>query len=127
MDKKTIMNLVAVVCIVLAGIIFFSTRGGGSSDLREFQGVGMWAICMDNACGEKYQTDQAEYFRFVQANQTGDSVPPMPCEKCGRNSVFRAEKCPQCETVFRRGSVPFDYPDRCPQCGHSDSAAWETR
>ncbi|MHC4684655.1 MAG: hypothetical protein ACYTEW_10145, partial [Planctomycetota bacterium] len=48
-------------------------------------------------------------------------APPVVCESCGSESVYRAEKCqnPDCAIVFFRGSVPNDFADRCPECGRS--------
>jgi hypothetical protein len=43
----------------------------------------------------------------------------LTCTKCGKNSVFKAEKCPTCSEIFFTGSIPNDFPDRCPKCKHS--------
>jgi len=65
------------------------------------------------------------YFKYVEkhADPMSPTAPVMVCEKCGEQSVFRAEKCgnPDCGIVFLRGSVPNDFADRCPKCNHSET------
>ena len=63
-----------------------------------------------------------EYYKFVTANANPmGPAPALTCEKCGQPSVYKAEKCqnPACGNVFRSGSVPNDFQDRCPKCKQS--------
>jgi hypothetical protein len=85
----------------------------------------IWAKCNNPACKAEYQTSKKGYFEYVEehANPMAPTVPPMVCEKCGKQSVFRAEKCmnPDCGIVFLWGSVPNDFADRCPECKRSET------
>jgi len=95
------------------------------SGLNTFEGEMIWAKCNNPACKALYQTSKKAYFKYVEehANPMDPTVPPMVCEKCGEQSVFRAEKCmnPDCGIVFFRGIVPNDFPDRCPECKRSQT------
>lgn len=101
--------------------------GGGIEGISPEEMI--WAKCNNPACKAEYQTSKKGYFKYVEehANPMAPSAPPMVCEKCGEQSVFRAEKCmnPDCGIVFFRGSVPNDFPDRCPKC--KQSATEESR
>ncbi len=118
MERNDKMKIIAIVCAVIAVAVFALNLSGNSSGVDQFEGDMLWVICQSGQ--ETYQMDKAEYFRWVSANQTGDRIPPMPCEECNEKAAFRAEKCPNCELIFRRHSVPNDFADRCPDCGHSE-------
>jgi len=106
------------------------TAGGGGDTIDSISDEEMiWAKCNNPACKAEYQTSKKGYFKYIEehANPMAPTAPPMVCEKCGEQSVFRAEKCgnPDCGIVFFRGAVPNDFPDRCPECGYSTTE--ETR
>ena len=45
----------------------------------------------------------------------------VKCEKCGAEAAYQAEKCAHCSHIFIRPRTRVsDYPDRCPECGHSN-------
>jgi len=64
------------------------------------------------------------YFKYIEehANPTTPTAPALICEKCGKQSIYRAEKCTNtdCGIIFFSGAVPNDFPDRCPECDHSE-------
>lgn len=118
---------VIVACLVAAGVITYKTRSGGSGT-KVFRGQPIWVQCGNPDCGAEYQMDKAEYFDTIEAlvrqNPMVMQTPALVCEKCGEESVYRAEKCPKCGTVFFRGAVGRgDFADRCPdpKCGYSES------
>jgi hypothetical protein len=122
--KKPIMIGVIVVCLVVAGLITFARRGGGGSGLDAIpEGKMTWVKCNNPSCKAEYQMSEREYFRIQQErlNPMARTAPPIPCEKCGKDSLFRAIKCPYCGVVFFRDSVPNDLFDRCPECGKSET------
>jgi len=124
--KKPVMIIVIVVCLGAAGAIFWGTGGGGGDTIDSISSDEMiWVKCNNPACKAEYQTGKRGYFKYVEehANPMAPTAPPMVCEKCGEQSVFRAEKCmnPDCGIVFLRGTVPNDFPDRCPECGRSET------
>jgi hypothetical protein len=83
-----------------------------------------WVLCRNDECKAAYQMGLKEYFEYMQANANPmGPVPALTCKKCGKQSVFRAFKCtnPDCGIVFVAGSVPNDFHDRCPKCGHSET------
>jgi len=125
-NKKPIMIGVIVLCLAVAGIITWSRHGGGGGGVDSISDEEMiWAKCNNPACKAEYQTSKKGYFEYVNehANPLSMIAPLMVCEKCGEQSVFRAEKCmnPDCGIVFRRGAVPNDFPDRCPECNRSET------
>lgn len=83
-----------------------------------------WVLCRNDECKAAYQMGLREYFEYIQANANPmGPAPTLTCKKCGKQTVFRAFKCknPDCGIVFVAGSVPNDFHDRCPKCGHSET------
>ena len=124
--KKPIMIGVIVVCLVAAGLITFARRGGGGSGLDAIPSDKMtWVKCNNQSCNAEYEMSEREYFKLQQErlNPMARTAPPLPCEKCSKDSLFRALKCPNpsCGVVFFRDSVPNDFFDRCPKCKQSET------
>ena len=121
--KKPVMIAVIVVCLVAAGAIFWGTRGGGGGSIDDISDEELtWVKCMNKACNAEYEMSLKEYYRFVTANASPmGPAPALTCEKCGEPRVYKAEKCQNaaCGIVFRSGSVPNDFQDRCPKCKQS--------
>jgi hypothetical protein len=86
----------------------------------------IWVKCRNPDCGAVYEVGKKEHALFSRENRSPDTgaVPGMPCNECGDEAVYRIEKCEKCGVAFERGTVPEDFSDRCPECGHS---AEETR
>jgi hypothetical protein len=84
----------------------------------------IWVKCQNPDCKAAYQMGKRAYFKYIEehADPMATTAPPVVCEKCGEQSVFRAEKCmnTDCGHVFLRGTVPNDFVDRCPKCGRSE-------
>ncbi|MBN2456345.1 MAG: hypothetical protein JXB29_07420 [Sedimentisphaerales bacterium] len=119
-QKKVFKIIIVVVCLVAAGTIYKMTSGG-SSGLGHFKGQLMWVKCNNPDCGDEYQMDKKDYFEQKQKNwdpRAPLSDPAIKCTKCGEMSVYRAEKCPKCGTVFFYG-FGEGFPDKCPECGYS--------
>jgi len=118
--KKSVMIAVIIACIAAAGVITYvssSGSGGGIETIK--RGELMWVKCGNSDCGEEYQIDKRDYFEYIKEHQVGLVRPPMVCEKCTEDSVFRAEKCNKCGVVFFYEAVAGDLPDRCTECGYS--------
>ncbi len=82
----------------------------------------IWVKC--KSCGESYQMSKRQYYVELDKKAKAASLammttPALTCQKCSKHSVFLAEKCPNCSEVFFMGSIPNDFPDRCPDCKHS--------
>ena len=123
MSKNTTYIIVIVVCFLAAGVVgfkfIFSSGGSGISDDEQYL-----VKCNNPACEAEYQIGQKTYHDHIneRLNPLVMSVTPaITCEKCGKDSVYRAEKCqnPECGLTFIRGIVPNDLEDRCPDCKHS--------
>jgi len=124
--KKTLLIVVAVACIAIAGIIMHKTMGGGTTT---GQPAGkMWVKCNNPKCGNEYEISAQEYSAFVMNNggprqfMTNGDV-PMKCPKCGEESAFKAQKCEKCGKIFFPGTVEGKATDTCPGCGYSPSEA----
>jgi ribosomal protein L37E len=127
MSKNTIYIVIIVVCFIITGILaytfIFSSKGSQISDDEM-----TWVKCNNSTCGDCYEMGLKEYHDEVQeranANPMAIVTPAITCRKCGKNSVYQAEKCqnPECGEVFIRGIVPQALEDTCPKCGYSSIA-----
>lgn len=123
MSKNTIQILIIVVCFIVAGLLaykFIFSSGGSQISDDEMT----WVKCNNPACGAEYEMGLKKYYDEVQekasANPLAMSTPALTCQKCSKNSVYRAIKCENCGNVFIEGiSGANDLPDRCPKCKHS--------
>ncbi len=125
--KKPIMIGVIVVCLVIAGLFTYARRGGGGGGIDSIpEGNMTWVKCSNPSCKAEYEMGERAYFKAVKERVNpmarAMSMPPLACEKCGKDSLFRAEKCanPSCGIVFIQGIAgQNDHADRCPECGQS--------
>jgi hypothetical protein len=126
--KNRIYIAVIVMSIALAGLIFYMTHSASPGSIESLKrGELMWVKCNNPDCGEAYRIDKRDYFLQIEERMRAHPVslqtPPLICEKCGQESVFRAEKCEKCGRIFFSGAVPNDFLDRCPDCGYSKTEA----
>ncbi|MBN1807009.1 MAG: hypothetical protein JW837_17305 [Sedimentisphaerales bacterium] len=123
--KKLVMILVVVVCLGAAGAVFMGTGRSGSGSIDDISDEKTtWVKCMNKKCNAEYQMGLKEFYKAVQATNTSPMAqvtPALTCKECGERSVYKAVKCqnPACGIVFREGSVPNDFQDRCPKCKQS--------
>ena len=118
--KKPIMIAIVVACLVLAGTITYITSSGGSGGIDSIKrGEMVWVKCSNPDCVAEYQMGKRDYYEYIEEHQVGMSNPALVCKECGEETVYRAEKCPECGAIFFLGSVRGDYQDRCPECGYS--------
>jgi hypothetical protein len=89
--------------------------------LSPFKDKTTWVKCRNPQCGAEYEMNLKAYHEFIEKNIDPKKLaaPAMTCGKCGEPSVYRAVKCGKCGMVFKIGSIPRDFGDRCPKCGYS--------
>ena len=125
--KKPVLIGVIVVCIVVAGLIILVRRGGASGGIDSIpDDKVLWVKCSNPNCKAEYKMSKKQYHIDVQerTNPMAQTVPLLTCEKCGKDSLFEAVKCanPSCGVVFIKGIAGRDdRPDRCPDCGQSET------
>ena len=125
--KKPIMIAVIVVCLGVAGAVTYLRSGGSGGGIESIpDAVKTWVKCNNPECKTEYEMSEKEYFKEIQQRLNPAamlSTPALVCQKCGKQSVFKAYKCgnPSCNTVFFANSVPNDFPDRCPVCKRSET------
>lgn len=124
MSKNTTYIIVIVLCFLAAGVVAYKyVFSGGGPGLSDDQIT--WVECNNPACKAEYQIGMKTYFEQVEARMNPlamTATPAITCDKCGKESVYQAEKCanPDCGVVFIKGISGAEYlPDRCPECGHS--------
>lgn len=121
--RKPIMIGVIVVCFVLAIAITIMTRSTGEEEILDAidPGLMIWGKCRNPDCGAVYEISLKEHAIFSRQNRDPETaiVAGMVCKECEDQTVYRTERCDKCEATFQRGSVPEDFSDRCPECGHS--------
>jgi len=123
--KKTIKIVVIIVCLSLAGVLFYRSctyePPGGISSIDPDQMT--WIKCRNTACGHEYEMNLREYFLYMEEHidSAFHIAPPMLCPECGEESCYEAVKCEKCGVVFEPGWKPGDFSDRCPnlKCSHS--------
>lgn len=128
--KNLIYVIVIVVCIALAVLIFLKTQSGGTGGIDSIKrGEEMyWVKCNNPSCNAEYEIDKKDYFEQIEEKQRANPLsmvtPPLTCQKCKKDSVYKAVKCEKCGKVFFEGAAgPDDFPDRCTECGHSKREA----
>lgn len=124
--KKPIMIGVIIVCLLLAAVIAYKYSFSPEEAGKDvFTGQLIWVKCSNTDCGEAYQISKKGYFDSIEElvrQKMSMEAPPLVCEKCGKESAYRAEKCPKCEVTFFRGAAGRgDFADRCPECSYSES------
>lgn len=124
MSKNVIYTIVIAVCLIVAVVVFVKTRSGGTSGgLDSISDTEMvWMKC--RSCNATFEMPKKQYYKELNEKTVAGAAamiltPPLTCQKCQKNSAFLAEKCPNCGEIFFVGSVPNDFPDRCPKCKHS--------
>jgi len=100
-----------------------SRRSSGIESIPETDMI--WVKCTNKDCAAAYQMGKRAYFKYIEEHIDPMAMvaPRLVCRKCGKKSIYRAEKCANldCGIVFLRGSVPNDFADRCPACGNSNT------
>ena len=127
MKNRTYM-IAIVVCLGLGGLAFHITHSKGEGGIESPESDKLiWVMCNNPDCGATYQMDEREYFLQIRerigAYPTALQTPALACEKCGKESVYKAVKCEQCGKIVFSGAVPNDFVDRCPECGYSKTEA----
>ena len=117
---KTIIMILAFGGAVLIGLWAWKSRSGSIKDIDSVpEGETVWVKCSNPACGASYEMPLKEYYKKVEEKVAFTSVPPIDCEKCGKESVFRAIKCESCGEVFFPYAGSETIRDQCPKCGFS--------
>lgn len=125
--KNLIYAGVIGACVLVAVVMFVRTRGGSTSGVNNLSDTEMmWVKCLK--CGEGYEMGLKQYYSEVQAKLAANPsplpvTPPLTCQKCSKDGIVKAFKCEKCGEIFRAGSVPADFEDRCPKCKHSATEA----
>ena len=76
------------------------------------EGETVWVQCVNKSCGVSYEMALKEYYMKVDEKVAYSSIPPIDCETCGKQSVFRGNKCASCGKVFMSKSDG----DHCSKC-----------
>jgi phage FluMu protein Com len=121
--KNLVYIVVIAACIVVALVVFKFTRSRNSSGLDTLSNTKLvWIKC--KSCNQAYEMGERDYYEALSEKSKASATammftPPLVCQKCNKLSAFIAEKCPTCGEIFFTGSIPNDFPDRCPKCKHS--------
>jgi len=124
-NRKVALVGVAVVCLTCAAWFFWrstaASRGGGIETIDRREKVLM--KCTNPVCQTLYEMDKRDCFEQLEAQirkrPMSQATPALVCQKCGKETAYRAIKCGQCSHVFLHGAKRNDYADRCPQCRYS--------
>ena len=120
--KKIVMIVVVVVCLVLAGALAIKNFGGGGATSTTTTGP-QPMLCVNPDCGHIFEMSTEERRQTMRDQERmmmrRGGPPAFTCPQCGEESVYQANKCSKCSTVFIRDYTSDDLPDRCPECGYS--------
>ncbi len=120
--KRRFMISVIVVCLLVAGIIYWRTNASRQTDTTsgDVQNGTVLMKCNNQRCQAVFEVTAKEYREFMQqSNPLGEMQLGMQCKQCGQRSAFRAVRCEKCGSVFFYGYEGADFADRCPKCGFS--------
>lgn len=119
---KMIIIILALGGAVLIGLWAYKTRSGNIADIKSVpEGETVWVKCSNPACGATYEMGLKEYYQKVEEKVAFRTIPPIDCEKCGEESVYKAIKCKNCGEVFFPYEGSKDIEDKCPKCGFSET------
>ena len=112
---------VIVGCLVLAAGKTYVYYYPASRIPKSFAEELTWVKCRNPECEAEYQVTKKEYFQYQEKHYDPrfPGAPPMVCQQCREESVYRAVKCKNCGLVFEMGTISGDYNDRCPKCDYS--------
>ena len=119
--KKLFMIGVIVVSLTLSGIVFLSVRDKSHGIESIGADERLLVKCSNPDCDTDYEMSKRDYFEFLKENMSplSAATPPLACEQCGEESIYRAVRCEDCEVVFFYGEIQGDFKDRCPECDFS--------
>jgi len=119
-SKKNAIKIgISVVCLAAAAVLFIKTSSQDSAS-TSIKGQKIWLKCINEACGAEYQIDLEKFsdlaMEKITALYSSLQAPAsmqlaLVCGKCGKETAYRAEKCPKCGTVFI-----VDNSGKCPKC-----------
>jgi len=117
--KKILMVSGICVCLVIAVAVTFLTRSRATGLSSIKAGELMWVMCSNPDCQAEYRVGRKDFYTFMKENVTPSEMkPPMICEECDEESVYRALKCENCDVIFFYG-VADGFMDKCTECGFS--------
>jgi hypothetical protein len=50
-----------------------------------------------------------------EVDYSHSAAPPLPCPSCKARELYRAQRCPECDTIFFAADVP-NSTGKCPKC-----------
>lgn len=119
--KKVVMIVIILFCIGLAaGITYWANTGGSGVEKATIP-----MACFNEECGYTTELTAKEFEELLEEKPTDSSsimsIAPstFECPECGEMSLYPANKCEKCGEIFLTDPASRDYPDRCPNCGHS--------
>jgi hypothetical protein len=119
--KKLFMIGIIVVSLASAAAVTFFVRdvSYGIDSIGKDEKI--LVKCSNPDCNAEYEMSKREYYEFLQknVNPMSGATPPLVCEKCKMESIYRAVVCESCNSTFFYGEVQSDFKDRCPKCGVS--------
>ncbi len=125
--KKRVSIGIAVACLLIAGVILYTTMSGPGGDTSSNKTV--YLVCVNPKCGEitemtagKFRDYMAETMKDNPMGPMGmmgpDCGPTIICPVCKELSCYTGEKCEKCGDIFpidyRRGNDAY----KCPKCGY---------
>ena len=125
--KKILMIVIAVVCLVAAGMII---KSNVAPSRPKPSNVPVWLVCGNTSCNAQYSIEREEFQEQMRESMVAGGgpmammQPVLTCQQCSKKTAFPAAKCvnEDCGNAF----VPNPqlrqqggYPDKCPKCGTS--------
>ena len=119
--KKSVA--IIVLCLVIAIAVILVTRPKDSMKIPDMKGRTTWMKCGDPSCSSSYEIELNQYYEELKERQKaslGFGRPGIMCEKCAKDTSYKALKCENCDTIFIEGFMGrSDFSDRCTECNFS--------
>ena len=98
MNKNLAYSITSICLLLAAFFIYRFTAGTGSAGLSGIDADSkIWVKCKNTTCEAAREMGERDFYAAVQESAAPGqrSTPGLPCDQCGKASLYQAKKCPE--------------------------------